>query len=99
MPAVHPDPDAEKQPAPQPEPEPAQRPWSAALGHALEQELSALKLGQLRRRAVAEGLSEAAVDAALDQADPKAAVLGLVLDHAATAPVLRQVRCTLAVLT
>ena len=38
-----------------------------------------LGVGQLRRRAVAHGLAEREVDDALDQPDPKSAVLDLLL--------------------
>ena len=53
---------------------------------ALRAELSGLKLSALRRRALADGVEEDALDLASDGADAKAAVVELVLAMAAPGP-------------
>jgi hypothetical protein len=47
-------------------------------------ELSALKMSELKRRVAAAGVSAAARDDAEDSADPKAALIQLLLDASAT---------------
>ena len=53
----------------------------AALGEALRAELSVLKMGQLRKRAVDEGLEEAAIDAILDGTEPLHDLVAAVVAH------------------
>eukprot|EP01046_Picozoa_sp_COSAG06_P051559 COSAG06_NODE_8440_length_2172_cov_11.197781_3_plen_352_part_01 len=50
---------------------------------SLRVELQGLRLRQLRQRAVAEGLDDDAVEDALDEEHPKAALIDLVFEHAA----------------
>jgi hypothetical protein len=56
------------------------------MADTLRRELSGLKLSALRRRALADGVGEEALDLASDGADAKAAVVELLLAMAVDAP-------------
>jgi hypothetical protein len=62
----------------------------AALGEALRAELSVLKMGQLRKRAVDEGLEEAAIDAILDGTEPLHDLVAAVVAHVTYRPVQKR---------
>lgn len=58
----------------------------AARVQLLREEFSTLKMGQLRKRAVAEGIEESVVDSMLDGADPLADLAEALATHVAYRP-------------
>jgi hypothetical protein len=53
----------------------------------LKADLQALTVGQLRKRAVAEGVPENAIDDARDSQQPKQELISLIMQHCAPDPV------------
>ena len=63
----------------EPELEPEPEPEGAKPAAALRTELEALKLGALNKRAMAEGVEDDAIEAAMDSDDPKQALVSALL--------------------